>query len=352
MGDAEMQACCEQYLSKKPFQGKVPVFEHKDEVKSLCKGEGPMGWKAARWDAENKLWGTTAIENIPRLLASNKWFPIGVQPAWYGYLSQTAKAKSFFKTEKHEEKLAVISDQNEKERVAALEARKKRQAAEEQRNKLKAMMASTDEEIEKMAKMGFADGVPEYALRLETTFGPMAGLSPCGRVLRWIGFKLTEARVKAYYDTGAHWLSPEELEPYYRSAEARWVKALNDAAKRGDNQFDDFLAKKRSNTGSIKRKTYDDPETGAVADTTHHMEVDTAVIENVKKPPAKVTPSSANYGAYCNTCSGSISNQFPDCYCSGPVWSPCHDCKMYVARHQPCAFGHKVEYTSEYKPLF
>jgi hypothetical protein len=355
MANAEMHTCCEKYLSKRPFQGKVPVFEHKEEVKELCKGEGPMGWKAARWDADNKLWGTTEVANIPRLLASGKWHPVGIQSHWYGCLSQMAKAMGYFKqqvkTEKHEEKLAAINEQNEKERVVALEARKKRQAEEEERNKLKAMIASTDKEIQKMAAMGFDDAVPNYALRLETTFGPVAGMSPCGRVLRWMGFKMVEARMKAYQETGAQWLTPEELQPYYDSAQAWWVKALNEAAKRGDNVFDDPLASKRTTTGSIKRKTYEDPETGTAADNTHHMEVDTAVTHVVKKPSAKITPSAANFGAYCNTCHGTISNQFAECMCS-TGWVPCYDCQMYVAPHQPCAFGHSVEYKTDSKPFF
>ena len=90
---------------------------------------------------------------------------------------------------------------------------------------------------------------------------------------------------------------------------------------------------------------------GLATDNTQHTEVDMGMMDNVDKPPTKITPSSANYGGYCSTCSGSISNQFPECMCSA-MWIPCHGCHMYVARHQPCAFGHEVDYPSECKPLF
>ena len=140
MADVEMNTVCEQFLMKGPFKGSVPVFKDKDDVKDLCRGEGPMGWKSVKWDAENKLWGTMEVGNIPRLLASGKWRPLGIQESWYGCLAQMAKAKSYFqakvKTEKQEGKLAATAEQNEKERGAALEERKRREAEQQERTKL------------------------------------------------------------------------------------------------------------------------------------------------------------------------------------------------------------------------
>ena len=355
MADVEMNTVCEQFLMKGPFKGSVPVFKDKDDVKDLCRGEGPMGWKSVKWDAENKLWGTMEVGNIPRLLASGKWRPLGIQESWYGCLAQMAKAKSYFqakvKTEKQEGKLAATAEQNEKERVAALEERKRREAEQQERTKLKSMVDSTDEEIQKVAEMGVDDGVAEYVLRMEKAFGPVAGMSPCGRILRWFGIKMTEARVNAYSETGASWIPADELAPYYASAQGRWVKALNEAAKRGDDSFDDAGATKRTKRRK-KRKTYTDPETGAdVTDTTTNQnEVSTFKATTVNKATVDDAPSYANYGAYCNVCVGTVNAQFPECMC-GPLWVPCHECGTFVARHQLCPYGHAVEYPAECAPL-
>lgn len=355
-GFSEMHSACEQYLAKRPFQGKVRVFQDKAKVKELCRGPGEMGWKSVRWDGENKLWGTMEMASVPKLLSSGKWEPAGIQRHWYGYLSQMAKAKSFIqdkvKTE-NQEKMAVINDQNEKERIAALQERKRRQDEQDERNKIKSMLDPTDEEIKKVADLGFDEGVPAYALRLDTAFGTVAGMSPEGRVLRWFGFKTTEARVNAYSDTGAKWMTPDDLAPYYAAAKDRWVKALNEAARRGHSAFDDHLASKRTKTkyAGNKRKIYDDVDTGETTERAKSAEADTFAAHDAKKHAVEVVPSCANYGAYCNTCHGIISPQFLECLCT-PGWVSCHACGTFVAQHQQCCFGHEVRYPVESEPLF
>ena len=189
--DFEMQNACEQFLCKKPFYGKVPVFKDKVEVKELCRGPGANGWRDVRWDVQHKTW-VTHMANIPKLLSSGKWEPVGIQRQWYSCLSQMAKARSYFedgvKSEKQETKLAVITEQNEKERVAALHARRRREEAQEEHRKLKSMSSATEDEIQKMRDLGFDEGVAAYALRLGTTFGPVSGMSPEERVLLWFSF--------------------------------------------------------------------------------------------------------------------------------------------------------------------
>jgi hypothetical protein len=353
----EMKTAVESYLSKKPYNGKVPNFEDKDAVKEMCRSTGETGWKAVRWDGDKKLWGTMEISCVPKLLASGKWEPVGIQRHWYAYLSQTAKAKSFFaevKQEKQESKSAAITEQIEKERAAALEERKRKEAAQEEQRKLKAMVAATDEELAKEQELGFEDGVAKYALRLETTFGPTAGMSSVGRVLRWFQFKMTEARVKAYEETNARWMTADELEPYYMSSRNYWVKAINEAAKRGDINFDDHSNSKRSTTTTRKKRSHEgDPDMGAAVDSTKlaDMAIETHTEVPFSKEPTKVTPSSTNYGGYCGTCHGTVCCQFPECLCS-PHWVPCHGCKMLVALHQPCLFSHEVEYPAQCEPLF
>jgi hypothetical protein len=297
--------------------------------------------------------------SVPKLLSSGKWEPLGIQRHWYGCLSQMAKAKSStvdkVKTEKQESRIAVINDQNEKERIAALEERKRRQAAQEEQNKVKSMLHPTEEEIKRVAELGFDAGVPAYALRLETAFGTVAGMSPEGRVLRWFGFKLTEARVNAYSDTGATWMTPDDLAPYYAAATDRWVKALNGAARRGHSAFDDRLASKRTKKKDAvnKRKSYDDVDTGETTEKAKSAEkADTFAAHAAKKKHAvEVVPSCANYGAYCNTCHGIISAQFLECLCTAG-WVSCHSCGTFVAHHQQCCFGHEVQYPVESEPLF
>ena len=348
--DAEMQNACEQFLCKKPFYGKVPVFKDKVEVKELCSGPGANGWRDVRWDPQHKTWGTMHMANIPKLLSSGKWEPVGIQRQWYGCLSQMAKARSYFedgvKSEKQETKLAVITEQNEKERVAALHARREREETQEEHRKLKSMASVTDDEIQKMGDLGFDKGVAAYALLLGTTFGPVSGMSPEGRVLRWFSFKLTEARVKAYADTGSLWLTPEDIAPYYASARDWWVKELNNAARRGDKSFHDTRVTKSAHYrgAASKRRSYDHVDTGhAAAKHNSREEHARRASKAVRSEPVKLVPSSAAYHARCSTCQGTINSQFRECICC-PRWVPCHQCRSFVAPHQHCRYGHAVEY--------
>eukprot|EP00966_Prymnesium_polylepis_P085698 1984217-Prymnesium_polylepis.2 len=283
-----------------------------------------------------------------------------------------ATAKSFVShqvnTEKLEDKMAIINeqgdqgdqddrdDQNEKERIAALQERKRREAAHEERNRIKSMLQSTDEEIKKVAELGFEECVPSYALRLEAAFGPVAGMSSHGRVLRWFGFKMTEARVGAYSDTGAKRMTPKELAPYYAAAKDRWVKSVNEAARRGDKAFDDPLSAskrtKKPTADTKRRRSYDeDVDMGATKETTDMAEVGTFVVQAGKKDHVKATPSLTDYGAYCRTCQGTIRPQFPECLCTS-LWVPCHSCGTFVALHQKCVFGHEVAYPVKSEALF
>lgn len=336
----EIQNAVEKFLSEKPYFGKSD-YRDKDLVKMLSHGEGETGWKAVRWNTSAKLWGTTEMASIPRLLASGKWAPIGILPEWYPALSQAAKAKSFFTSKvKTEKQMAAKNEENEQELRDALEQRKLRETARAADVKFKSMVSATDAEIARATELGFDEGVGEYAISMEVTFGPVSGMSSIGRVLRWFDLKLSEARAEAYLKTGASWMTPKDLEPYYAAARDRWVKRLNSAAKQGDRTFDGPKVKR-----TTKRERYEDV----------YIALDTPDVASAVTTPklgyVKDTPSCALYVSYCSSCSGTVNSQFRECFCSSS-WVSCHGCQMWVARHQPCRFKHAVEYPAEADQLF
>jgi hypothetical protein len=350
-----MHSACALYLVQKPFSGKVPVFGDKEEVKVLCRGAGELGWKAVRWDGKQKLWGTMEIGNIPKLLSSGKWHPVGIQRHWYGCLSRLAEDASLAETsarrEKREDKTAVVNDNLERERIEALEERKRREAAQEQRDKLKSMVTATAHEVAQTRKLGLDDGVVDYALS-QCVFGPVAGTSAHARVLLWIKFQMTEAKNRAYEDTGARWMTPEDIAPYYAAARDACVKRLNEAARRGDPDFDSGKSsfRKATTNSTTKRQRVGEVDTGG---TKVYLHSNTKIQKDaiVSKNTVEHAPSFHNYRAVCNTCGGLVVAQFCECVC-GSHWTPCHACQSFVALHQLCKFGHPVKYPSHSASLF
>ena len=334
--------------------GIVKVFSNKDAVKELCKGPGEMGGKMIVWDGETKMWGTKFLPNVSRLIASGMWQPKGIPVEWNGVLSQMCKAKSFFDDEtkrvKQESKSKETSQKLDAERQAALEERKRRDQEQQQRNKLKAMLEPTEKEMASIADLGVTSDAVAFAMRLEATFGPVAGMSPEGRVLRWMGFKFTEARVKAYSELGARWLTEEDLFPYYMSTSQYWANALNEAAKRNDTLFDEHYPGKK--TGASRKKNKRDYKDVYSGDAATPMQIDAPRSATFNsKPISNHTPSSAGYVSVCETCQGVINCQFPECLCT-QSWLPCHGCGSFVALHQKCRYGHDVDYPPPEARLF
>ena len=199
-----------------------------------------------------------------------------------------------------------------------------------------------------LSELGFDQGVETYALRLESTFGPLEGMSAHGRVLRWFNFKMTAARVDAYSSTGARWMTPEDLAPYYAAARDKWVKRLNEAAKRGDDNFDHicaFKSKRKLSVGSGGK--CDHVDTGEC--TSNPVSITT--YKAIANAVTVIVPSCANYSGYCFACRGSVNCQFLECMC-GTGWVPCHGCGIFVSARQRCLRGHDVIYPLEAKPIF
>jgi hypothetical protein len=350
--DHEMKNACEQYLSKTPYYGKVRAFEDKAHVKELCRGPGSSGWKSIRWESKLKLWGTTYMNNIPKLLSSGKWEPVGIRRNWYTYLSQIVSTKCVSKEneifEMKASKAETINQLNEQERIAALEERRKRDARKETNDKLNSMVASTKQEIARFDELGFNTEVADYAISL-STFGPLGCMSTHGRVLRWFNFKIKHATADAYYQTGSKWMTADELVPYHKISKDYWVSKLNQAAQKGLKEFDEHISskQKQKQVASTKRKRHDHTHTYKHTNETlySYSEINTsdAVKQNTHAFTDTTQKWQPTFTGYCATCCGNISFQFPECVCTA-AWTPCYSCNVFVARHQPCKLGHKVDY--------
>lgn len=349
----------ENYLKSAPYMGNLKVFslQNKDTVKELAKGPGDNGWKMAVYNSTTKQWGTRLLSNIPRLIKSGLWEPVGVQNEAYSMLCQSAMAKHYFKNEEKQQKInvkvAAATEKDEAERAAAIEERKRRKLEQEASEALKAMLPATQDEIAKVASLGVTQDAVNFSTSLHLVFGPLAGMSAEGRVLRWMGFKRTAARVKAYEETGSKWLSEQDLVPYYSSSNSYWANALNKASRERKSMFDDKLASRRATKDKSKRMS-EDPHDRESLDVLNESnppalsKQDTSLGSNTPtaKPKPTTLPSIINYRTRCQTCKQLVTAQFTECMCTNS-WVPCYSCTTFVAMHQKCVYEHEVEYMAQ-----
>lgn len=349
----------ESYLKSTPYMGTLKVFtvQNKDTVKELARGPGDNGWKMAVFNSSTKQWGTRLLSNIPRLIKSGLWEPVGVQDEAYSLLCQSAMAKHYFKSDEKQQKVDIkvtaATEKYEAERAAAIEARKRRKLEQEASEALKAMLPATQDEVDKVASLGVTQDAINFSTSLHLVFGPLAGMSAEGRVLRWIMFKRTAARVKAYEETGSKWLSEEDLIPYYLSSNSYWANALNRAARERNSMFDDKLAARRTKKDKGKRVS-EDPHDRESLDAVNKssssalIKQETPFASNTPttKPKPTTLPSIINYKTRCHTCKQLVTAQFTECMCTNS-WVPCYSCTTFVAMHQKCVYEHEVEYMAQ-----
>jgi len=354
---SEVKAACASYIEHAPYMGDVK-FKDKDRVKELCKGPGDHGWRMTVYDKDTKLWGSKYLPCVPTLIASGLWMPKGIRREWLGVLSQMAKAKSFFDedTKRLKQEASVKETQDELEaqrRTALLEKRNNERKLREQ-NKLSSMVPPTDAEIAAFEHMGFQASCVAFSIKHAETFGPMEGMSPEGRILRWVSIRAREARAAAFRETRAKWLTEDELSPYYHASQLECVRRLNMAS---DGLTDDFDTNKRPR-GSGKRRIHKAQrrqqltERGVDIGGDVASRGDEATTErpptnrddpSTPRRPLDASRGTSAYFAVCSVCQGMICAQFAECICTNG-WVPCHECHSFVASHQPCRYDHNVCY--------
>lgn len=212
--DAEIKA----YLDNPPYYGRS-AFEHKDLVKKLC--ANPLDGNSERkWDTAKKLWGTTSLANLERLLNSRKWFPITIQEEWEEAF-ETAVADRIEAESQRAEAVSTVERENSIETIeeaaqanggsAQLNARQKEEQLR-QRERDELTMPATPADIAKCAELGITQSIIDTSSTF-ADLGPRCGLSNEARLLRWYDIQGYHVMCN-FEDDPATYFDKKKLQPH------------------------------------------------------------------------------------------------------------------------------------------
>jgi len=153
-------------------------------IKDLCRGQGESS--QTTWDNDRKLWGTFGLENVPGLISSGLWEPLGMPPALLYRLALSAqKQVDGLKEEARVKQAAEDAAAQEKGKKTEVEAAAKAALLKE-RMSMGEGFSSQEVEIA-LTKYGMS-----HEVLLATPFFTHLGPScqrPFTRVMRWFAFR-------------------------------------------------------------------------------------------------------------------------------------------------------------------
>lgn len=197
--DMERDQVCNEYLDREAMLGRSG-YDDREIVKQLC---GDKGVRV--FDGDLRMWGTKSHECLIKLIGSYLWSPFGVPEQWHDRLRALAVERAaalHLATE-----AANMAKRESSMTVSPEEAA--RLAAERERAQRAAQLrewytAPTEKELSevKALKMDNADFLNKT--QGLTELGPIVGLSPEGRVLRWLDIEVYGARCK-YERDPSYW---------------------------------------------------------------------------------------------------------------------------------------------------
>ena len=197
--DIERDQVCNEYLDREAMLGRS-AYDDREIVKQLC---GDKGVRV--FDGDLRMWGTKSHECLLNLMNSYRWTPFGVPERWNDRLRVLA-----------EERVAVLHLATEAANMAKREAsmtvspeEAARLAAERERAQRAAQLREwytppTEKELSEIRALKLDD--VDFLNRTQglTELGPIVGLSPEGRVLRWVDIEVYGARCK-YERDPSYW---------------------------------------------------------------------------------------------------------------------------------------------------
>jgi hypothetical protein len=222
--DIERDQVCNAYLDREAMLGRS-AYDDRDTIKERC---GDKGVRV--FDGDLRMWGTKSHECLLNLINSFRWTPFGVPERWHDRLRVLA-----------EERVAVLHMATEAANMAKREAsmtvspeEAARFAAERERAQRAAQLrewytAPTEKELSEVKdlKLDGADFLNKT--QALTELGPIVGLSPEGRVLRWLDIEVYGTRCK-YERDPSYWdeMFMSAVEEGARAEAVRRLKRLVD----------------------------------------------------------------------------------------------------------------------------
>ena len=313
MKSAEIQAV-EYFLAKKPYFGDSK-FGDKDAIVKL------IGYQNRRYDKKLKCWGTTCLCEVHRLMASGTWWPRGIDRGWADIFYSLLSAAIVESTRAKQE----ASEQPPCPSPAAPQgpSRKERQKNEQEREL--GSVQSSEAELAQLKEMGAKAAMLHAATQWNElpgdlgSLGPRSGLSPAGRILRFV--RLGRAKVRVMHALGS------DLREAYQASDRLLIKKLNSLT--AGFSID---SKKRPREATVETADFGDhlalPRAAECEDQCEHRAM--------RVPKSQQVPLPFPRGN-CNVCCTEISIQFLECKCA-QGWSVCKSCpgRIFHPTLQPC----------------
>jgi len=197
--DIERDQVCNAYLDREAMVGRSG-YDDREIVKQLC---GDKGVRV--FDGELRMWGTKSHEHLTKLMQSYLWAPFGVPDHWHDRLLELAAERTaalHLATEaanmaKRESSMTVSPEE-----AARLSAERERAQRAAQLREW--YTAPTEKELGALKALKLDDARFLDKTQGLIELGPIVGLSPEGRVLRWLGIEVHGARCK-YERTPSYW---------------------------------------------------------------------------------------------------------------------------------------------------
>ena len=197
--DIERDQVCNAYLDRDAMLGRSG-YDDREIVKCLC---GDKGVRV--FDGDLRMWGTRSHEQLTKLMQSYLWAPFGVPEQWHERLLKLAADRTaalHLATEAANMAKREASMTVSPEEAARLTAERERAQRAAQLREW--YTAPTEKECSEVKALKLDDaGFLDKTQRL-LELGPIVGLSPEGRVLRWLDIEVYGARCK-YERDPSYW---------------------------------------------------------------------------------------------------------------------------------------------------
>jgi hypothetical protein len=220
--DIERDQVCNEYLDREAMLGRS-TYDDRDFIKELC---GDKGVRV--FDGDLRMWGTKSHERLIKLVDCYRWTPFGVPEHWHDRLRELAGERAaalHLATEaanmvKREATMAISPE--EAARIAA-----ERERAQRAAQLREWYTPPTEKELGEVKSLRLDDADFLNKTQGLIELGPIVGLSPEARVLRWIDIEVYGATCK-YERDPSYWdeVFMSAVEEGARAEAARKLKSM------------------------------------------------------------------------------------------------------------------------------
>lgn len=303
------------------------------QIKALCQGEDPRG-SAATFCPVRKLWGTGSFEQVPKLLATTHWIPIGFDPA----LCQQA---------------ALAAQRTLDERMRKAQNEEERKDAEAQERKRKSDVDAVERATKRLrSERGWVEFHKEH-FDQAAQWGMSPEMLQATEQIGCFGFCSDNwNRVRKWFDLHVNYLGMTAEQVMERDVLPEFAKILANQAQTRSSLVNAMPA-----SGRLPKRGRQDESNAAVvvarlarqeearekrkrnADEMYRTDPHRLALEALLSKQ-RDAPIHSYVIRACPVCQEVVSEQFLDCMCcesASSLWARCEKCMLIVhPKINPC----------------